>query len=120
MLQHNVHAEAGRRAHLAHAAMVSLHSVCCGLPILALSLAALSGAATGWTLFAQTTVHLHAILHKHELWILALSATLVVIGGVFELRARAGQARRGFPWLYALSAACFALNLAIILLHRAG
>jgi uncharacterized membrane protein HdeD (DUF308 family) len=120
MLQHNTAAGAGRRAHLAHAAVVGLHALCCGLPALALMLTAASGATTGITLFAEYAGEAHAILHAHELWILALSAILVTVGGVLELASRRGHKRRGLSWLYLLSVGCFSLNLAIILLHRVG
>lgn len=116
MLQHN--ATHGDRAHLAHAAMISLHAFCCGMPALAMMLMALSGAASGGSIFVVTTQRLHAALHGQEIWILAASAVLVGIGGLFELAARRGGARRGFPWLFALSLGCFALNFAIIALHR--
>ncbi len=119
MLQDNVvHADHGRKAHLAHAAVVGLHTLCCGVPALALMLAALSGAATGVTLFAQATGRLHAILHAHEMWILALSAALVAVGGVLELNSRRNGRHRSVPWLYLMSVACFGLNVAIILAHR--
>jgi hypothetical protein len=117
MLQHNA-AHAGRRAHLAHAAVVSLHALCCGLPALALMLTAASGATTGITLFAEYAAEAHAILHAHELWILGLSAILVLLGGTLELLMRRGGKHRRLPWLYFLSVACFALNLAIIFAHR--
>jgi hypothetical protein len=118
MLQHNTTAAAGRRAHLAHAAVVSLHALCCGLPALALMLTAASGATTGVTLFAEYAGEAHAVLHAHELWILALSALLVTVGGVLELATRREHKHRRLPWLYFLSVGCFALNLAIILVHR--
>ncbi|MDX2276373.1 MAG: hypothetical protein NW206_13060 [Hyphomonadaceae bacterium] len=119
MLQHNA-AEAGRRAHLAHAAVVGLHTLCCGLPAFALLLTAVSGATSGVTLFAEYAGTAHAILHAHELWILGLSAVLVLVGGVLELVNRRDGRHRGWPWLYLVSVGCFALNLAIILAHRAG
>lgn len=116
MLQRNT----ARSAHLAHAAVLSLHSVCCGLPALAVTLAALgvSGLNLGGTLTG-----LHALIHGHELWILALSATLVVVGGVMELALRRRQhsqhgQHRGVPWLFVMSACCLAANIAIIAVHR--
>ncbi len=118
MLQHNI-ARAGDRAHVAHAAMISLHALCCGLPIVALMLAALSGASSGATAFLVVTRDIHGALHAHEIWILAGSALLVSLGGVMELAARRNGMKRGTPWLFALSLACFAFNLAIILVHRA-
>ena len=119
MLQHNMPiAEAGRRAHWAHAGVVSLHAICCGMPALMLALTALSGAAAGVTMVAQAASELHALLHAHEIWVLAASAALVAGGGALELAARRGQASRGFPWLFLMSAACFALNVTILLAHR--
>lgn len=120
MLQHNISAgQAGRRAHLAHAAVVSLHALCCGLPALALMLTAATGATTGVTLFATYAGEAHALLHAHEFWILGLSATLVLLGGALELRNRRDTRRRRVPWLYFVSVGCFAANLIIILAHRA-
>lgn len=119
MLQHNGVA-AGRRAHLAHAAVVSLHAFCCGLPALALLAAAASGAATSVVLLSDFVTPFHAFLHQHEIWLLALSALLVVLGGALEIRGRVRPHRLGFPWLFALSAACFVLNFAIIFSHRAA
>ncbi len=119
MLRYNIaQPEAGRKAHLAHAAVVGLHAICCGVPALALMLAALSGAAAGLSLFAQAASQLHALLHAHEIWILTASAALVAGGGVLEVAARRGQPARGFPWLFLMSVACFAFNVTIILLHR--
>ncbi len=119
MLQHNAH-QAGAKAHVAHAAMLAMHALCCGLPIVAMSLAALSGATSGATAFVATTGQLHALLHSHELWILAGSALLVSMGGAFEVVARRGGIARGFPWMFAVSVACFVLNFAIIAVHRAA
>lgn len=120
MLQDNTAEAHGRRAHLAHAAVVSLHALCCGLPAAALMLTAATGATTGITLFAEYAGEAHAILHAHELWILGLSAVLVLVGGVLELATRRDGKHRRLPWLYFLSVGCFALNLAIILAHRLG
>jgi hypothetical protein len=105
---------------LAHTAVISLHALCCGLPTLALMAAALSGATSGLAVFARGAERLHAFMHGYEAWILALSALLVAAGGVFELAARRRAQRRAFPWLFALSVVCFALNVVIILAHRAG
>jgi hypothetical protein len=120
MLHHNTSARvAGRRAHLAHAALIGLHTLCCGMPILALAAVALSGTASGLALFASSAERFHALLHAHEIWILGASAGLVTLGGLFEAGARREESSaRGFPWLFALSAACFALNVAIIISHR--
>lgn len=116
MLQRN--APSADRAHLAHAALIGLHSLCCGLPALAMAAAALSGATSGLALFADTFESIHILLHGSELWILGLSAVLVVIGGVLELRGRRLGHAHGFPWLFAFSAGCFLANAGIILLHQ--
>jgi len=58
-------------------------------------------------------------MHGYEMWILGLSAALVTSGGALELLARRRAHAHGVPWLFALSAACFVLNVAIILTHRA-
>jgi hypothetical protein len=118
MLQHNG-TRAGNRAHIAHAAMVSLHALCCGLPALAMIAAAVSGAATGISLLADFMRPFHELMHAHEIWILVVSAVLVATGGVFEGLARRGARRQAFPWLYALSVCCFVANVAIIAAHRA-
>jgi hypothetical protein len=118
MLQHNA-PEAGRRAHIAHAALIGLHAICCGMPALAVAAAALAGATSGIALFSESVGVFHHILHAHELWILGLSAALVVIGGILETGARRKGGRLGFPWLYAFSVACFVANIAIIAVHRA-
>src|SRR6185503_14307742 len=95
--------------------VLSLHSVCCGLPALAVTLAALgvSGINLGGSLSG-----LHALIHGHELWILALSATLVVVGGVMELSLRRSHQHRGIPWLFIMSGCCLVANIAIIAIHR--
>jgi hypothetical protein len=98
--------------------MMGLHALCCGLPALAMLAAALSGATSGIALLADITGQFHAILHAHEVWILIVSAALVVSGGWLEALSRRGGAVRGVPWLFALSVLCFALNVAIILVHR--
>lgn len=118
MLQRNAPAYGGQRAHIAHAALMGLHAVCCGMPALAMAAAALSGAASGFVLLSDSFEQFHAFMHAHEVWILALSATLVGIGGALELNARRGGHAHGFPWLFAFSALCFAANVAIVLLHR--
>jgi hypothetical protein len=118
MLQHNAE-HAGKRAHLAHAGVLSLHFFCCGLPALAVTLTALSGAgASGIVAFANWFEPLHSAIHGHELWILALSAVLVSVGGAMEVLARRGRSGLPFPWLYAMSLCCFVANAAIIALHR--
>lgn len=98
--------------------MLSLHALCCGLPIMAVMLVAASGAASGATAFAVSSGELHAALHAHELWILGLSAAFVALGAVLEIRARRGGARHGFPWLFMLSLGCFLANLTIVGLHQ--
>jgi hypothetical protein len=110
MLQHNT----ARSAHLAHAAVLSLHTLCCGLPALAVTLAAIG--VSGLNLGGSLT-GLHTLIHGHEIWILALSATLVAVGGLMELNIRR-DARRGVPWLFVMSAACLVANTAIIAAHR--
>lgn len=119
MLQHNGVA-AGRRAHLAHAAVVSLHAFCCGLPALALLAAALSGAATSVVFLSDFITPFHAFLHQYEIWVLALSVLLVVLGGALEIRGRVRPHQLGFPWLFVLSAGCFVLNFVIVVGHRAA
>jgi hypothetical protein len=118
MLQHNS-AQAGRRAHLAHAAVMGLHAFCCGLPALAMLAAAVSGATSGVALLADSFAEIHDFLHRHETWILVLSAALVVTGGWLEAASRRLH-RHGFPWLFAFSVLCFLTNVAIIVAHRAG
>jgi len=117
MLQHN--GTAGRRAHLAHATVVGLHALCCGLPALVMVAAALSGAASGTILLSDSISQFHDFVHAYETWILALSAVLVVGGGWIEFSQRRNGHAAGFPWLFALSVGCFVLNVAIVLAHRA-
>lgn len=119
MLQHNARASGGRPAHLAHAALIGLHALCCGLPALALGAAALSGTASGVALFSDSVGQLHDFLHGRELWILAASAVLVLLGAAMEANARRGGHSHGFPWLFAFSALCFLANVALIAVHRA-
>jgi hypothetical protein len=119
MLQRNT-PSAPRRAHLAHAAVVGLHTICCGLPALALLAAGLSGAASGVALFSGAVGVLHDLLHAHELWILGISTALVTLGAWLELNARRAHPGHGFPWLFAFSVLCFAINVGVILAHRAG
>jgi hypothetical protein len=117
MLQHNAAAHR-QRAHLAHAAVVGLHAVCCGLPALALLAAAAFGTAAGTLVASDSIGEFHGLLHRYEGWGLALSAALVGLGGWLEMAAR--RHRGGFPWLFAFSALCLGLNLAIVLAHRAA
>ena len=118
MLQRNAQ-QSGKQAHLAHAAVLSLHTLCCGLPALAVTLTALSGAAASGTVaFSSFFGDLHTLIHGNELWILALSAILVTFGGAMEFAARRGRAGVPFPWLYAMSLCCFVANVTIIAVHR--
>lgn len=119
MLQHNA-AGIGRRAHVAHATVVAFHAVCCGLPILAMLAAGLTGATAGSALLSDTWREFHGLLHENEVWIVALSAVLVAFGAALEVLERRGRAQTRFPWMFALSVACFAANAAIVLAHRAG
>jgi hypothetical protein len=73
----------------------------------------------GFAAFEATAHDVHETLHRHELWILAVSAALVVIGGAAEWAVRQGGRRKGFPILFAISAACLIANTAIIAGHRA-
>lgn len=118
MLQHNS-AQAGRKAHLAHAAVVSLHALCCGLPALAMLAAALSGATSGIAALAGFVEPFHDLLHRHEIWILVVSAALVAAGGALEAAARRGPHTHGFPWLFLVSVFSFLINVAIVVAHRA-
>lgn len=101
------------RAHTAHAAVVALHALCCGAPaaLFLFSASAMAGALGGMVTQA------HHFLHGHELWLIALSAALIVGGAVAEWRARQAGARR-FPALFVLSVACLAANIAIVAAHR--
>jgi UDP-N-acetylmuramyl pentapeptide phosphotransferase/UDP-N-acetylglucosamine-1-phosphate transferase len=105
---------------LAHAAVLSLHALCCGLPALAMLAAAVSGVAASITLLADFIAPFHAFMHQHEIWVLLVSALLVAAGGGLEAWARLRPHRHGFPWLFAFSAACLLANVAIIISHRAG
>lgn len=115
MLQHNT---SGKPAHIAHAAVLGLHSLCCGLPALALITAAASGATSGVAVFIDIFGGFHDFMHARELWILVLSAALVLSGGLLELSARRVRQDQGFPWLFAFSVICLAANLALIAAHR--
>ena len=119
MLQRNS-VRAGKKAHIAHAAVVGLHTLCCGAPALAMLAAAFSGAASATSFLTHSVGPVHAFLHRHEVWILAVSALLVVVGGALEAWARRGRHQHGFPWMFAFSVACFLANAAIIVAHRGG
>jgi hypothetical protein len=110
----------GRHAHVAHGAVLAFHAVCCGLPALAMILAAFAGTASGALLLPEFFTEIHHFLHGHEVWILALSALLVVSGGWLEVHERSHGHNQGFPWLFAFSALCFVANFSIIAIHRAA
>jgi hypothetical protein len=80
--------------------------------------AAASGAVSAATLLPDSFELFHGWLHGYEVWILGLSAVLVTLGAALELRARRRHAH-GFPWLFAFSVLCFAINVGVILAHRA-
>ncbi len=96
---------------------MGLHALCCGAPLLALAAASLSGAAVSVFLPASF-VAFHDLIHVHELWVLLLSAALLVVGAGLELRARLRRRVSGFPLLFLLSGLCFFANVALILGHR--
>jgi hypothetical protein len=106
-------------AHIAHAAVVGMHAICCGLPALAMLAAALSGAASVGALLPDSFEQFHRLLHGYELWIVGLSAALVTLGAWLEVSARRDHPRQSFPLLFAFSVLCFLLNVAVILAHRA-
>ena len=108
-----------RRAHIAHAAVVGMHAICCGLPALAMLAAAVSGAASVGALLPDSFEQFHRLLHGYELWIVGLSAALVTLGAWLEVSARRNHPGQGFPWLFAFSVLCFLLNVGVILAHRA-
>ncbi len=110
MLQHNTR-DGGSRAHWAHAALVSMHALCCGLP----AAMAIAGVAIGALAWATPIVRLHTFLHGYEPEMLLVSFALVTIGGIAEWRRRAQL--RGFPKLYALSLMCFLANAGIVTTH---
>ena len=106
-------AQGGRSAHIAHVAMIAFHTLCCGLPIIAL---ALSSASSGMLAFQGWANGLHGALHAREALILATSGALVVIGGMLEWRARCK--RDGYSWLFGLSLAAFTFNLILFGVHH--
>jgi hypothetical protein len=104
----------GRRTHWAHVAVVALHTLCCGLPLVA----SLSGLAASAALMGGV-LRFHTFLHGRELWLLGVSASLVALGAFAEWRfTRGGQQR--VSRMFAVSVACFAFNAAIIAGHRLG
>ena len=115
MLQRNN----GHHAHIAHAAVVGMHAICCGLPALAMLAAALSGATSVGALLPDSFEQFHRLLHGYELWIVGLSAALVAVGAWMEVSARRNHPGQGFPWLFAFSVLCFLINVGVILAHRA-
>lgn len=102
----------GRRTHWAHVAMVTLHTICCGLPLLA----SVTGLAASAALMGDV-LRLHDYLHGRELWLLGVSAALVLFGGLAEWRLF-GAGKRWVSPLFAVSLACFAFNAAIVMGHR--
>lgn len=114
MLQRNN----SRHAHIAHAAVVGLHAICCGLPALVMLAAALSGAASVSTLLPDSFEQFHRALHGYELWIVGVSATLVTFGAWLEVGARRNHPSHGFPWLFAFSVLCFVINVGVVFAHR--
>lgn len=114
MLQHN---NTGR-AHLTHVAVVGLHGLCCGLPVLGMLAATVSGVASISSVAADLFGYFHEFIHRHEMWIVMLSAALVGAGGWLEAQARLRGHAHGFPWAFAVSTGCFLVNVAIIASHR--
>ncbi len=114
MLQHNT---AAQRAHLAHAAVVALHAVCCGLPLAAMLLVGMSGALSAGVLLPDSFGIFHQWLHGYEIWVVALSVVLVAFGAWLEVDARRGGHVQGFPWLFTFSTLCLVMNLGVVLAH---
>jgi hypothetical protein len=114
MLQRNAQPQ---HAHLAHAAVVGMHVFCCGLPIAAMLLAGLTGAASASVLLPDSFEYLHSLIHSYEPLIVVVSAALVTLGGWMEIQHRRQHAH-GFPWLFALSVVCFLANVAVVVAHR--
>jgi hypothetical protein len=121
MLQHNIcvdriapRRDAGR-AHLVHAAVVGGHLLCCGAPIAMALLTMGLGVSMGIAAVAQWFGAAHVFLHAHEIWMLGLSAGLVLVGGALEARAHRG---RRISALFAVSLLCFTLNAGLVWGHR--
>lgn len=93
-------------------AVVALHAVCCGLPIIA-SVAGLAASAA----LMGGVLRFHTFLHTYEMWLLAVSGALVIAGWIAERRflRRAGGRVSILFWV---SLACFAFNAAIVAGHR--
>lgn|GEM_PF-5123149 len=111
-----IHAHALRetRTHWAHVVVVALHTLCCGLPILA----SVAGLATSAALVGGV-LRFHTFLHTYEMWVLGLSGALVVAGWIAERRFLRHAGGR-LSLLFWVSVACFAFNTAIIAGHRIG
>lgn len=110
----HAHGDDTRRTHWAHVAVVALHAICCGLPILA-SVAGLAASAA----LMGGVLRFHTFLHGREFWLLGLSAMLVTAGGLAEHRFMRTTGRAASP-LFWVSLACFAFNAAIVFGHRLG
>ena len=116
MLQHNAKA-AALKAHAAHAAVVGGHLFCCGAPAVMMLFAAGAGASLGVSTVQRFFLETHSYLHAHEIWILAVSALLVSLGGWLEWRSHHG---RRLSLFFVLSVLCFTLNAGVIAAHRTG
>ena len=112
----NAHRTA-HRAHAAHALVLGLHTVCCGLPVAATLLASGAVGLVGFAALETFALDLHERLHAYEGWILVVSAALVAIGGLAELAARRRGLRR-FPAFFAVSVACLVVNAGLVVSHR--
>jgi hypothetical protein len=91
-------------------AVLAIHTLCCGAPF---ALVLFGAGANAGLLGAQVTIA-HGMMHHFELWVLAVSLGLVVLGGALEWRRRK---ERAFPVLFVLSIACLALNASIVFGH---
>lgn len=103
------------RAHWAHAGVVALHALCCGLPLVVSLLGVAASASLAGGVFTW-----HAVLHERELWLLGISAALVAIGAFAEWRFVRADRNRRVSALFAVSLACLAFNGAIVAGHRTG
>lgn len=110
----HTHATRDERTHWAHVAVVAIHALCCGVPIVA-SLAGLAASAA----LMGGVLRFHTFLHGRELWLLGISAALVGAGWVAERRFIRRTGRTVSP-LFWVSLACFAFNAAIVAGHRVG